>query len=292
MKKLCVLILLLRSSTVALCADDSLKLSIQNELRIGDGPSAFETERIYTLKPAVDIPVIAVGTAWSTYAFSNIYKKDPIPGETVAALRKEDINSFDRWAAGKSSPTLDANSNYLFYGSIPLPALLFIDRKIRKDALQVSMLYWESFAITGMLYTGSTYFVDRYRPETYDTRLPVSERTSGNNKNAFFAGHVAVVANATFFMAKVYNDYHPGSDWKWAFWGGATLATGSMIYMRHEAGKHFPTDLLVGTAVGTLSGILVPHFHKTRPGTSSSWGLRPALNYNGRGTGIAFNYTF
>lgn len=245
---------------------------------------------MYSLNPWADIPIIAVGTIWSGYAFTKIYEKPSIPQETVASLRKENINVFDRWAAGKTNVKTDANSNYLFYGSIPLPALLFFDRKIRGDALQVGMLYWESFAITGMLYTGSTYFVDRYRPETYDTRVPVSDRVSGNYKNAFFAGHVAVVANATFFMAKVYSDYHPESDWKWAFWGGATLATGTMIYMRHEAGKHFPSDLLIGTAVGTLSGILVPHFHKNRTQRKTAWGLQPAFNYVGRGTGISLCY--
>ncbi|HYD20421.1 MAG TPA: phosphatase PAP2 family protein [Flavipsychrobacter sp.] len=255
-----------------------------------DNEQARDIHRMYTLKPAVDIPIIATGTLWSAYAFTKIYSKDKIPDEKVAGLRTEDINAFDRWAAGNSSPSMDANSNYLFYGSIPLPGLLFIDKDIRKDAWPVTALYWESFAITGMLYTGSAYFIDRYRPETYDTRQPVAHRTSGNNKNAFLAGHVAVVANATFFMAKIYSDYHPHSNWKWAFWGGATLATGTMIYMRHAAGKHFPTDLIAGTALGTLSGILVPHFHKTRHPAERKWSLGPSFNNRGRGMGVSFSY--
>ena len=120
-------------------------------------------ESVYSLKPAVDIPIIVAGTAWSAYAFGKIYAKDKIPAETVGGLKKENLNALDRWAAGKSSPKMDANSNYLFYGSIPLPALLFLDRKIRKDAGRIAIMYWESFAITGMFYTGSAYFIDRYR---------------------------------------------------------------------------------------------------------------------------------
>ncbi len=248
-------------------------------------------EKVYHLRPAVDIPVSVAGAAWSGYAFSKIYSKDDIPDSVVAHLNKDDLNVFDRWAAGKSSDAIDQASNYLFYGSIPLPALLFIDKKMRKDAAKIGFLYFESFAITGLLYTGCDYFIDRYRPETYDTDLPVSERTSGNNKNAFFAGHVAVVGTATFFMAKVYSDYHPESKWKWAFWGGAAVATGTMIYMRHAAGKHFPTDLLVGTAVGALSGILVPQFHKIRE-KNPSWGIAPSFNPYGGGTGLSLTYRF
>jgi len=111
----------------------------------------------------------------------------------------------------------------------------------------------------------------------------------GNYKNAFFAGHVAVVATSTFFMAKVYNDYHPDSKFKYVLWGGAVLATGTMGYLRHIAGKHFPTDILVGTAVGTLSGILVPGLHKNKNNEDRAWRLSPAIG-NGY-SGLTFNYT-
>jgi len=255
--------------------------------------SSEAKEQIYKLNWAVDAPITAVGSIWSGYAFTKIYGKDPIPEEKIAALDKNDINGFDRWAAGKRDEKVEDMSDYLFYGSMPLPALLFIDKKIRKDAAKVGFLYWESFAITGMLYTGSTYFTNRYRPETYDNSLSISERTNGNYKNSFFAGHVAVVANATFFMAKVYHDYHPESNFRYVLWGTAAVATGTMVYMRHVAGKHFPSDLIVGTAVGTLSGILVPHFHKLRKGKDQTWSIGPSINpYDASGAGLSFTYRF
>lgn len=247
---------------------------------------------VYKLNLAADIPITAAGIAWCSYAFSKIYSKDTIPYETVKRLNKDDLNSFDRWAAGKTNQKLSDGSDFLFYGSIPLPAFLFIDRRIRKDALKISALYLEAFSITGLLYTGSAYFIDRYRPETYNTSLPIDDRANGNNKNSFFAGHVAVVATATFFMAKVYSDYHPESKWKWAFWGGAAAATGTMVYFRHAAGKHFPSDLVVGTAIGVLSGVLVPHFHKYKDPDKRTWGLGPSVNPDGDGVGLRFTYRF
>src|SRR5262245_26927192 len=53
---------------------------------------------VYKLKPAVDIPVIAVGAGWSLYAFTKIYSKDSTSAEDVLSLNKNDINKFDRWA--------------------------------------------------------------------------------------------------------------------------------------------------------------------------------------------------
>ena len=123
--------------------------------------------------------------------------------EQIQALNKDDINSFDRWAAGMSSAQADAESNYLFYGLIPAPFLLAgLDKRMRKDFWKISALYIEAMAITGTLYTGATFLVDRYRPETYDVTLSVDQRTNGNYKNAFFAGHVANVGTIAFFTAK------------------------------------------------------------------------------------------
>src|SRR5687767_1402183 len=94
---------------------------------------AENDQEVYKLKPIVDIPVIAVGAGWSMYAFTKIYSKDRIPVETVRNLSKEDVNSFDRWAAGKSSEKAADASDLLFYGSMPLPILLMADKHIRRD---------------------------------------------------------------------------------------------------------------------------------------------------------------
>jgi membrane-associated phospholipid phosphatase len=271
--------------------DETIKETIRFAPEPRKDEFAAGDEELYRIRPWIDIPITAAGAAWTTYAFSKIYDKDSIPYSKLLALSKEDVNSFDRSAAGNSDPELSHSSNYLFYGSIPLPALLFIDKKIRKDAGKVAFLYLESFSMTGTLYTGSVYFIDRYRPETYNTGLSLHERSNGNNRNSFFAGHVAVVANATFFMAKIYNDYHPESRWKWAFWGGAVAATGTMSYLRYKAGKHFPSDIAVGALVGALSGVLTPEIHKVRSNKGQAWNISPSVNpYSGDGLGLSFTY--
>ena len=219
---------------------------------------------VYTLHPAVDVPIVAVGTAWSIFAFTKIYSKDPSTPEQIMSLDENDIPKIDRWAAGMSDEKADKNADYLFYGSLPLPFLLLFDKEIREDAPRIAFLYWEAMAVTGLFYTGGVYFFDRYRPETYNTDIPVSDRLSGNFKDAFPAGHPALVATATFFTAKVYADYHPGSTLNYVFFGLAAGATGATAYLRHIAGKHFPTDLFAGVTWGTLSGILVPQLHKKR----------------------------
>jgi hypothetical protein len=57
------------------------------------------TRQVYKLKPAVDIPVATVGTAWSLYAFTKIYSKDRSDEDDILALNIADIPKFDRHGA-------------------------------------------------------------------------------------------------------------------------------------------------------------------------------------------------
>lgn len=245
-----------------------------------------EKKQVYTLYPKVDIPIIAAAGGWSYYALSKIYKKDSSSAEDILSLNKRDLNPFDRWAADVFHPAAEAQSDKIFFGAMPLPLVLLFDKRIRKDALKIAVLYTEALSITGTLYTSSTYF-NRYRPSTYNEGLTVEQKRSGNQKNSFFAGHVALVATSTFFTAKVYSDYHPHSGFRWVLYGVAAAATGATGYLRHRAGKHFPSDIVVGTAIGTLSGILVPQLHKKKSAADDRVHIFP---FSGESHGLAMIY--
>lgn len=248
-------------------------------------PTDQKKKQVYKLRPAWDVPLTIAAGAWAGYNLATIYDKDPSSQEQILALNKNDINGFDRWAADVYHPSASSTSDIFFYSSMAVPLLLLVDHDVRSDAGKVGFMFLEAMSFTGALYTSATYF-NRYRPYAYNENVPMSDRQSGNAKNSFFAGHVALVGTTTFFTAKIFSDYHPDWKGKWALYtaaAGATLTTG---YLRHRAGKHFPTDILLGTAVGTLSGILVPQFHKTRS-KGSKLTLMP---YFGEGQGIAMLY--
>jgi hypothetical protein len=242
---------------------------------------------VYKLKPAIDIPV-AVGTAaWSLYGFSKIYSKESSSTEDIQNLNVSDINGFDRWAADVYSEKAADVSDILFYGAMPLPFLLMADKEIRKDFGKISFLYFQTMSMTGLFYTGVPYLIDRYRPYAYNPDATMDDKKSGNAKNSFFAGHVALVATSTFFIAKVYSDYHPDSKLKYWLYGAAVAATGATSYLRHKGGRHFPSDILVGIAQGTLTGILVPHFHKNKLLKNPNLSIMP---YSGRSHGLYITY--
>ncbi len=217
---------------------------------------------VYRLRLKVDIPLSAVTLGWSGYALSKIYSKDPSTEAQILALDKNDIPSIDRNGASVYNLKAKQASDYFFYSAMPLPLVLLIDKEVRKDAGKIGFLYLQAMGITGFLYTGSVYLTNRYRPLAYNPNVDMATRMRGGAKNSFFAGHVALVGTSTFFTASVFDHYHPHSKLKYVFYSAAALSTVATGYLRYKGGQHFKTDVAVGIAVGTLSGLLVPRTHK------------------------------
>ena len=245
------------------------------------------SEHVYNIKPWIDIPATVVFAGFSVNGFRVIYGRDALSEATVLALNKNDVNSFDRPVTENYSEKAKATSDYFFYGSMPLPLFLLLDKDIRKDGARVGLLYVQALGFTGVFYTGGAMIANRYRPITYNPNVPMDVRTSGGNKNSFPGGHPALVATSTFFMAKVYADYHPEMRHKWVLYtlaGGVSLTT---AYLRLKAGYHFKTDLIAGVLFGAMSGVLVPTIHKNKALKNSKLALMP--NYqNGQGGFTAF----
>jgi membrane-associated phospholipid phosphatase len=249
-----------------------------------------QSDQVYRLNLGADITITALAAGWSGYAFTKIYSKDDITLAELESLDRKNIPGFDRWAIKPFDEKIDNASYIPFYAAMPAPLLLLLDKKIRKDGVKVMFLYLETMALTGLMYTGSMYLTNRYRPYVYDERSPMDKRLTGNSKNSFYAGHVHLVGSSMFFIAKVWSDYHPESKIKWLFYTGAAAVTATTTLMRHEAGMHFPSDLLLGAGLGAATGILVPALHKNKS-ADDRLSLTPYFG-NGSKGGLSLVYTF
>jgi len=201
----------------------------------------------------------------------------------ILALNPDDVNGFDRGAAGNYDPASKDASDFIFSAAVPTPLIFFaFDKKMRKDYMRLSLLYWESKSFMGVAYSTSLQLNNRHRPYTYNTDVPLKERRKGGGRNSFYSGHTGLVATSTFFLASVYADYHPDSKYKWVLFTSAGLTTFLTGYLRIRAGEHFPTDVILGGLVGTASGILVPYFHKNKLFNNENLSMIPIVGeYNG-----------
>lgn len=216
--------------------------------------------------------IIVLATAGNLYAIPNIlHAKKPISTAELEALDPEVTNSIDRVAL-RQDPERRASfkqaSDIILPATVVAGAVMFLDKRVQKDWFRVLAMYVETQAITFSLYNFSPFgpsFQNRLRPLVYYDKLSVEERTSGGNRNSFFSGHTANVAAATFFMAKVYSDYHPELGRK-KYWLYTLAAVPPLVegFMRVRALEHFPSDVAAGFIMGAVTGVVIPALHRVR----------------------------
>jgi len=125
-------------------------------------------------------------------------------------------------------------------------------------------------------------YIDRARPVVYYEDVPWEQRTGSRTMSSFYSGHTSSSAAASFFIAKVYSDYHPElGNKKYILYSCATIPPLLIGYFRYRGLKHFPSDVMVGLAVGAGTGILVPHFHKQKKSNLT------VVPFTGRYTGVS-----
>ncbi|MCF4102692.1 phosphatase PAP2 family protein [Gillisia sp. M10.2A] len=205
---------------------------------------------------------ITTGLGLNVLGVKLIQNKDDLTINELNNLSKDDVWGIDRWAAGYDSEQANKDSYIPMYGSFALPLLLMLNENERQNAGQISVLFVETMATTGALFSITAGLVEKSRPRVYNTSLPEEDRIASDEQRAFFAGHTAATAAASFFAAKIYNDFNPDSSLKPLVWGVAAAIPATTGYLRIKAGKHFLTDNLIGYAVGAASGILIPELHK------------------------------
>lgn len=252
-----------------------------------------EKKKVYKIHYAIEIPATVGLFTFNYWGFTQLKKKDRITEAMINSLDKNNVWFYDRLALEQDpSHRLNARdiSDVAMNISLFLPALLYLDKDIRQNWFDIAVLYLETQSINSNLYTwGGPMFTDRIRPLAYYPQISNEEKMERGTTDSFFSGHVSWTAGASFFMAKVYTDYHPelGAK-KWWFFLAALVPPAFVGYHRIRGLKHFPTDVMTGTVVGAAVGILNPHFHKIR-NTKATFSVAP---FGGEYSGLTCRISF
>lgn len=250
--------------------------------------SAQKAPSPYSTRFAVDAPITAGLGAVSGLGLYLVSQKDRVSQTTLVSLNRNDVPKFDRFSAGYYSETAQTVGDLIVYPTLLIaPGLLALDTDVRGRYGQVLGLYLQTLAAQNAIFTMTIGTTTRYRPFLYGTEGG-SKRNDHISTNSFYAGHTANTAAATFFAAKVYHDFHPGSAAEPLVWTAAALVPAATAYTRIKAGKHFLSDNIVGYAIGAATGIVVPQLHKTAERTGLSLAPVQGVNVNGYGySGLA-----
>ena len=258
-------------------------VALSSALLVGSGPAALAQEAPSPYKTDLlkDGLIIAGLAGLSGTGLYLVQQKHGLKDDELPRLSKNDVPQIDRFSAGYYSESAQTTSDFLCYGSLVVaPGLLGLSPGSRHRFGQVLGLYVETVLTSEAIFTLSVGNVYRYRPYLYGPEGG-SGRSGKIATNSFFSGHTANAATATFFAAKVFNDFNPDSPARPYVWGAAAVVPAVVAYYRVEAGKHFLTDNILGYVVGATMGVVVPQLHKKSGGMSTSVMPVQGRNVNG-----------
>ncbi|MCQ2088798.1 MAG: phosphatase PAP2 family protein [Fibrobacter sp.] len=252
--------------TLALCAAVCLCLGSHK---------AFARDE-YPLSLPLDITLSVVGlatTGLGTYLYDQMEVKDP------ADLRaREDFLPWDRWALGRYSKTAQTMSD--------------IGAAVAVAPLVIGGVSWykgytngAEFGTFTLMFVQAILFQNGInlatrslqiwpRPYIYSTSkegLEAAQNAKGEAYGSLFSGHASAAFTVAVFASEWYDYAFPNATNTWLVRTIAFSLAGIESALRVAAGKHYPTDILVGALVGTGISYGILTLHKKRNEKFSMW---------------------
>ncbi len=187
---------------------------------------------------------------------------EPLTEEQIRKLDPLNVNSFDRPTTRNWNTKAHKISNITLHSSFYGQFALLLDKNSRDEIGTIGTMMAEVILINNGITNILKGTAKRKRPFTYNPNAPLDLKLEKNGRYSFFSGHASNSAAYSFFAAKVYSDNNPGSKWNPYIWSAAVTLPAVTSLLRVKAGKHFPTDVIVGYVVGAAVGFLVPELHK------------------------------
>jgi membrane-associated phospholipid phosphatase len=204
---------------------------------------------------------------------------------------------------------------YVYYASVPVPLIVdvgIVALGVHNDsdvALQMLLIDAQALGMSGVVSLGAEHIGGRQRPYVQDcdpdgrVRSPSGELLNNhcgsvNDNESLVAGHAAAVTTMAGLTC-VHHQHLP-------LYGGGLADLAPCVFMMGAAGftgvsrivadKHWASDVLLGWAVGSLSGYVVPsllHYGFTRGdppgptrGKTAAWMPVPVVYPGGAGLGV------
>ena len=210
---------------------------------------------------------------WFTLGLYLVGQTDPITLAEITAIDRQNVNGFDRGTTHNWSPTWQDRSDWprnivVLASALVAGAPWALDGRF-SNSVTLGTIVVEAAALTA----GVTYIAkglaSRARPYVYNTSLTPEQRYAlagpddSSVHQSFFSGHTSSAFAAATLLSTMYADLYGPSTASKIMWGTSLSLAAVTGYARVKGGVHFPSDVLVGAAVGAAIGHLVPTLHRT-----------------------------
>ena len=218
--------------------------------------------RPYNPSNATNAVLLGLGGSLTTTSVLLDRRVTPLTEDQIGVLEINRIPGIDMFSTRHLSLQADEATDKLLLASFASPFFLLLDRPGRENFNDAALIVFQGAMINSGLINLTKVLVRRPRPYNYNADAPLDTKLKKSSRYSFFSGHSATTAYFAITTAKLYNDLYPNSNMRPYVWLGAALLPAAVSYGRMRAGRHFFTDVLVGTAVGTIIALVVPSLHR------------------------------
>jgi membrane-associated phospholipid phosphatase len=228
------------------------------------GPSLSAAQFPYELESRRELAIFGTGAVLGTAHLVVQARQEPLRPEQLEALHPDQVPRFDRIATRRWSPAAARASDILVYGLLASPLALAAAGEGRKEPGVVLTMYAETLLLNSAVVQLLKGWTNRVRPYGYneDPRVPLEMKLSKHAVRSFPSGHAGNAFAGAVFLGEVFGRLHPDSSarpWVWTVSLSAATAT---AVLRVLAGKHFVSDVVVGSAIGAAAGAVIPRLHE------------------------------
>ena len=231
------------------------------------GPLVPNRENHYEVSWAQDLPLTFFA------GFSSIYG-NYLLGKMSVDDRAEmpqvsDLLPWDRPVAGRYNKTAADVSSWLAVAGVAPLAMGGLSWYRGDASVTDFAAYTLMFAQALALQNGLDLVVRSFkfwpRPYMYSTEgdgAAAAEAAEGEAYGSFFSGHASAAFTVAVFTGEWFSEIYPNSRYKSLVWAGSLSLAGFVGALRIAAGKHYPSDVVVGALAGTGISFAVIKLHK------------------------------
>lgn len=227
-------------------------------------PLGGQAGDLYDTQNARETTLLTIGGLTAGGALWVNARLEPLNERELEALDPEGLPSYDRGATANWSEGAATASDVLLYATAAAPLLLFGETGAALSDGELGVMYAETLILQNGMTGLIKGLVRRPRPFTYNRDPEISDelRRSHTAVRSFPSGHTSTTFAAAMFLGEVYASLHPDDGARhWVRAGGLTAAAAT-AWLRVHAGRHFPSDVIAGAALGALVGWAVPRLHE------------------------------
>ncbi len=214
----------------------------------------------FGLSLKTDVPLLALGMGTSlagNVLYAGMEARSELPD-------KDRLLPWDRPFAGNRNRIADRASDWMSLALLLPFAWEGYNWKTGKSDAGEAATFLVTAVEIGFLQNGLNLLVRSARlwprPELYSSGADLSR---GDAWGSFYSGHASAAFALAVFSGMWFDAKNPGSSLSPVVWGVSLTSAALVGGLRIWAGKHYPSDVLAGAAIGSLSSFAVLRLHRS-----------------------------